>query len=455
MRVYVEAYGCAQNLGEAEELREVALAEGHELASGPEGADLGILVTCAVIGSTEERMVQRWRALTRAVPHTIVTGCMVPLREGRLAEGTGGATHLLPLRAQRGLPELLRSLERGGPGAALPLREGRTRPSSVDVERSATLPMLGAPSPLRTTVHRELVLAQGCTSHCSYCFSRLARGPLKSTPFEELRGRALAALRGGAVELRLSSLDTSCWGSERPEGGPRLPQLVEELSSLPSEHDYRLRVGMMSPQSLEAIAPAYFAALARLPRLFRFLHLPVQSGSDRVLEGMRRGYTVGAFRRLVDHARELVPDLTLSTDVIVGFPVEEREDHEATLRLLEEVEPEILNVTRFSPRPMTPAARLRPLLTRTVKERSREITALRLRLARSRMERWVGRELPAVVTEHGPEGTSVGRLPNYLPVVLPERWPLGSWTRVVVHGARSTYLLGEAVEPPTRAAASA
>ncbi len=455
MRVYVEAYGCAQNMGEAEELRDVALAEGHELTTGPEGADLGILVTCAVIGSTEERMVERWRALTRSVPHTIVTGCMVPLRQGRLTDGSGGATHLLPLRAQHELPGLLRTLERSRPGTGEGRSGAQVRRPPVDPMSMEPLPMLGGPSPVRTTVHRELVLAQGCTSHCSYCFSRLARGPLCSTPLEELRERAQAALRSGVVELRLSSLDTSCWGSERPPGGPRLPELVRELSGLPSDHDYRLRVGMMSPQSLEAIAPAYLSALARLPRLFRFLHLPVQSGSDRVLEGMRRGYSVGSFRRLVDTARELVPDLTLSTDVIVGFPVEEREDHEATLRLLEEVQPEVLNVTRFSPRPMTPAARLRPLLTRTVKERSREITALRLRVARARMERWVGRELPAVVTEHGPEGTSVGRLPNYLPLVLPERRPLGSWTRVAIHGARSTYLLGEALEPPGRAPATA
>ncbi len=445
MRVYVEAFGCAQNLGEAEALKDVARENGHTLVASPSDAEVGLLVTCAVIGTTEEHMVERWRQLSDQLPNTIVTGCMVPLRRARLVseggEGGRGRTHLLPIRAQERLPDLLRDLS-GPTPSPYPLDRAPAGPSAQD---RGLLQIAGPEPPSSGPVHRELVLAQGCTSHCSYCFSRLARGPLKSTPLPRLLASARLALRAGAVELRLSSLDTSCWGEDWGEEGPRLPDLLREVDTLPSEQDFRVRVGMMSPQTLERFAPQYFTELGRLRHPFHFLHLPVQSGSDRVLEGMRRGYTAATFRRLVSLARDLVPELTLSTDVIVGFPGETEADHEATLRLVEEVEPEILNVTRFSPRPLTPAARLTPLVSRVVKERSRELTRLRLRLARARMERWVGRQGRAVVTEHGPQGTSVARLSSYIPVVLPERLPLRTWTEVVVHGARSTYLLGEVV----------
>jgi threonylcarbamoyladenosine tRNA methylthiotransferase CDKAL1 len=435
VRVYVEAYGCAQNLGEAEDLRRAALSRGHELAGDPSEADVGVLVTCAVIGSTEDRMVERWDALSRALPHTIVTGCLVPLRQQRLvADGARGQTHLLPIRAQERLPELLDELASAQP---------RT-PSA-----GHGLPMLSAPPPL-PVAHRELVLAQGCTSHCTYCYSRLARGPLESTPKEVVLARAARALADGASELRMSSLDTSCWGEETGPDGPRLPGLVRAVAALPCERDFRIRVGMMSPQSVLPILSDYLSVLREVPRLFRFLHLPVQSGSDRVLEDMRRGYRVDDFRRIVAAAREAAPDLMLSTDLIVGFPTEQAEDHRATLQLLEEIEPEIVNVTRFSSRPMTPAARLRPLLSREVKRRSREVSSLRLRLARRRMERWIGTEGDAVVLEHGPSGTSVARLPNYLPVVLEGRRPFGEWLSVRITGARSTYLLGTPTSDPFR-----
>ncbi len=426
MRVYVEAYGCSQNQGEAEELGRLAIRAGHVLTSEPSSADVGVLVSCAVIGPTEDRMVERWRELTRTVPHTIVTGCMVPLRRSRfVGPPPRGTTHFLPLRDEAELPRLLESLS--GPS-----------PRSVSVEDRASR---------GRAVHREVTLNQGCASACSYCFSRLARGRLASRSLPEVLSRVSEALEEGVVEIRLSSLDTSCWGAEGGPDAPRLPRLVEALGSLAAAREFKFRVGMMSPQTLRPIAVDYFRAIAANPRAFRFLHLPVQSGSDRVLAGMRRGYTVEEFRRLVQLARETLPELVLATDIITGFPGETVEDHAASLRLLEELEPEIVNVTRFSARPLTPAARWTPLPGRVVKERSRALTALRLRQARRRMERWVGRTELGLVTEMAEGGARLARLSNYLPVLLPQGPDPGSWVEVQIHGARSTYLVGVPLGP--------
>jgi threonylcarbamoyladenosine tRNA methylthiotransferase CDKAL1 len=421
VRVYVESFGCAQNQGEGHAIERQLHDRGHAIVGDPAEADVGVLVTCAVVGTTEARMVRRWSALVDRVPHLVVTGCMVPLRASQFTGPGRELTSFLPIREQPKLPELV---EQWGSSAVDPGEQAPPAPSATE----------------------EVVVAQGCTSHCTYCFSRLARGRLTSVPLTDLLDRVRAAADRGAAEIRLSSLDTSCWGEDLP-GHPRLPELVRAASSISG--GFRLRVGMMSPQSLAPIGDEYFEAV-RDAKAFRFLHLPVQSGSDAVLDGMRRGYHVADFLRLVAAARRAMPDAMVATDVIVGFPTESEDDFRATAALVEEVGPEMLNVTRFSPRPGTPAANLEELPARVVKRRSRELTELRMRVARTRMEGWIGWEGPAQIVEHGADGSSMGRLPNYLPVVLDERISLGAVAPVRVEGARSTYLLARRIGPSER-----
>jgi threonylcarbamoyladenosine tRNA methylthiotransferase CDKAL1 len=418
VRVYVESYGCAQNQGEGAAIARDLAGHGHALVSDPAGAEVGVLVTCGVIGATESRMVRRWHALAERLPRVVVTGCLVPLRTDLLRGPARERTTFVPIREQAGLPEILAGWAAGSaPGT----------PVRSDPPASVT---------------EEVVIAQGCTSACSYCFSRLARGPLSSVALPDVVQRVRSAVQRGVVEIRLTSLDTGAWGRDGPDGW-RLPDLVRAVTRVPG--DFRVRVGMTSPQTLGPILEPYLDALDS-DRVYRFLHLPVQSGSDRVLREMHRGYSVDDFVRQVQRARERFPDLTLSTDVIVGFPGETEEDHRATERLLEAIGPEIVNVTRFSPRPGTPAARLPPVGTTTSKRRSRALTTARQRLARARLERWIGHRGPAVVVEYGPGATAVARLANYLPVVLEERPPLGATVAVRVDGARSTYLLGRPAE---------
>lgn len=420
MRVYVESYGCSQNQGEGAAIARDLASHGHGIAPSPQEADVAVLVTCGVIGATEARMLRRWAELGRRAPRVVVTGCLVPLRTDRFQGPARERTTFVPIRDQPALPSIV--------GTAAPA--------------ARELPLATAP----VAVVEEVSIAQGCTSGCSYCFSRLARGSIESVPATAVVARLASALDRGARELRLTGLDTAAWGADLP-GRPGLPELLADIARLPA--DYRLRVGMMSPQSLAPRLDDYLRALAE-PRNYRFLHLPVQSGSDAVLEGMHRGYTVAEFRRQVAAARDRFPDLHLATDLIVGFPGETEDDHRASEALLEEVAPETVNVTRFSPRPGTVAARSRPVGPGVAKRRSRSLTLLRQRLARARLERWIGRTETARVVEYGVRGTAVARLPNYLPVVLPDRPPLGADVEVRLDGARATYLLGHRPSPDSK-----
>ena len=426
MRVYVESYGCSQNQGEGAAIARDLAARGHQLSASPTLADVGVLVTCGVIGPTESRMVRRWEALAREVPRMVVTGCLVPLRT-ELMQGPGrDRTTFVPIREQDHLPALL---DAWAPDAV---------PSLPVVSPSV--------EPLPPPVSEEVVIAQGCTSGCTYCFSRLARGRLASVSIGDIVRRVREASHRGVREVRLTGLDTAAWGEDLP-GRERLPELLGAVANVPG--DLRIRVGMMSPQSLAPYLDRYLDALAVGPA-YRFLHIPVQSGSDRVLDAMRRGYSVDEFRREAAAARGRFPDLHLATDVIVGFPGETEDDFRATEALIEAVEPETVNVTRFSPRPGTPAARLPPLPPRVATRRSRSLAVLRQRVARSRLVRWIGTRAVGRVLEHGPGGSSVARLQNYLPVVLDRRPPLGSDVEIRVDGARSTYLLGTSLASPSK-----
>lgn len=416
MRVWVESYGCAQSHGEGAAIARDLATHGHPPARSPETADVAVLVTCGVIGATESRMVRRWSALAAIAPRIVVTGCLVPLGVDGFRGPGRDRTMFVPIRDQAHLPALL------GPGPAV----GPVAPDE-------------APA---VSVSEEIVIAQGCTSGCAYCFSRLARGPLASVPATDVAARGAAAIARGARELRLTGLDTAAWGRDLP-GGPNLRALVGAVTALPGE--FRVRVGMLSPQTLGPILDDYLVALGS-SKVYRFVHLPVQSGSDRVLAGMHRGYTVAEFRRQVDRIRSRFPDIHLATDVIAGFPGETDDDHRATEALLAEVGAETVNVTRYSPRPGTPAAHRAAVAARVAKERSRSLTLLRQRVSRARLERWIGRTEVARVVEHGPRGSAVARLDNYLPVVLPARPALGTEVTVRLDGARATYLLGRCAE---------
>jgi MiaB-like tRNA modifying enzyme len=421
VRVYVESFGCSQNQGEGAGIARDLSSHGHGLARSPADADVGILVTCGVIGPTEARMVRRWQALSALIPRVVVTGCLVPLRADLMTGPGRERTTFVPIGEQDHLPALLDSWS-GDFVMGLPV-----------VPRASEPPL--------PALSEEVIIAQGCTSGCSYCFSRLARGRLSSVAIPAVVRRVREATSRGVREIRLTGLDTAAWGEDLP-GPERLPELLRTVSELPG--GFRVRVGMMSPQSLEPYLARYLDALAEGPA-YRFLHLPLQSGSDQVLDQMRRGYRADLFRRQVETARRRLPDLHLATDVIVGFPGETEDDFRATEAILEEVGPETVNVTRFSARPGTPAARLPGLPPRVAKRRSRALAALRHRISRARLEGWIGTRAVGRVLEHGPGGSAVARLGNYLPVVLDRRPPLGTDVELRVDGARSTYLLGTPV----------
>lgn len=409
MRYYVETYGCTMNFGEGRELSEIMASLGYEPADSADDADVVVLNTCTVVETTEKRMLSRISELKRQGKRVIVTGCMAQVQ---------------PKRIRIRLPDspIVRFEEYGRFGEIAEGCYGRA----------------GSPIRLKTGSDAILPIAQGCLGHCSYCITKFARGDLRSYPADTLLARFDGFLTGGAREILITAQDTSSYGRDI---GTDLPALVRSM--LQRDGEYRIRLGMTNPDSLSRVVDGILEAMDD-DRMYRFVHIPVQSGSDSVLRGMRRKYTVEGFMELVDTLRAGCPDISIATDLICGFPGETDEDHERSVDLIRELRADTVNITRFSARPGTDAASMEQVHGRISAERSAELTRVKNETELDVNAAMVGRRYRALATESGKDGTIL-RTGNYRPVVVRDAVPLGTFVDIEVTENRPTYLLGKLV----------
>lgn len=409
MKFFVETYGCTMNQGESAELSSYLRRAGHQQVEGEEQAEVALINTCVVIAPTERKIHRRLKQLQSDGKRLAIVGCMASVDKNGLIKEFPGAL----VCGAADYPALL-SLLRKEFGTLAPL-----------------LPEAPSKGPL------VLPIAQGCNGSCTYCITKLARGDLASYPLSELVHRSEQAISQGIKEILIASQDTAAYGMD---GQGRLPDLLNAISALPG--DFRLRVGMMNPDNLREIVDGLAEAYQH-PKVYRFLHLPVQSGSDRIIRDMGRAYSAKDYMGLVARMRRAVPELTLATDVITGFPGETPEDHQATVRLMEGLQPNIINVTRFSSRPGTVAEGMRAQVSGwTSKERSRELTTLRFRISSQINASKVGRECSVLVDERGKGSSVIARTDDYLPVVIMGEHDLWQRVRVKITAAAPTHLYG-------------
>lgn len=399
MRVYIETYGCTANEADSAGIRDAIIAAGGEVSANPEDADAIVINTCAVTGHTSNSMVKAIRRYSGK--RIIVAGCMATAEPERLS-GFEVAESPGPLPVVR----------------ALGLKLCDRVPFALK-GKTATIK-----------------IAEGCNGQCSYCIVRLVRGRLRSSPGDALLDAARRALDAGATELFLTAQDSGAYGLDI---GVRLPALVKNIAGLSG--DFKVRIGMMNPFSVADILPDMIDVL-NLPKVYRFAHVPVQSGSDRILALMQRQYTAQAYSGILDRLRSGVPGITFSTDYIVGFPTETEEDFHHTLNDLRTNRPLKVNITRFSSRPGTLAASLPDVLERTKKERSRILTCLHHEITSQYMQNAVGSCRSVIVSESGKPGTVIARDNAYNMVVIPEDLPLGMQVDVEISAAMITYMIG-------------
>ncbi|WP_297435942.1 tRNA (N(6)-L-threonylcarbamoyladenosine(37)-C(2))-methylthiotransferase [Thermococcus sp.] len=423
VRVHVESYGCTRNRADGEMMEALLVSAGYELAETPEGADYVVVNTCAVKDPTEKHMARRITELIDAGKRVIVTGCLPHVNPDVIDSRVYG---ILGVKSINRIAEAVSVAEHGG------------KLVSVEGWRERNLDKLELPRLWKNGVAFVVPISEGCLNACTYCATRFARGVLRSYRPELVVKWVKEALVRGYKEIQLSSEDTGCYGFDI---GTNLAELLDEVTSI--EGDFRVRVGMMNPNHVIKILDELVEAYQD-PKVYRFLHLPVQSGDDGVLRRMGRNYTVGEFEEIVNAFRRQVPGLNLNTDIIVGFPGETDEAFRNTVELVKRVRPDKINVSRYSPRPGTIAAKWKQVPGWKVKERSRELHRLRLRIAYEINRTYVGKTVEVLVHGPGKKGGIEGRTFNYKDIILDFGEP-GEFLKVAVGWAGSTYLQGTAV----------
>jgi len=385
MKAYVESYGCAANKAYGISLEGALENRGIELSDSLDAAELIVVNTCTVKGRTEARMLERIRALSGVGKKVIVTGCMATAQRG-LAASLVGAENVVPLES------LLTPQE-----------------CKAEDDWSRIVPPLPSRPLGRTAV---VPIARGCLGSCSYCIVRRAVGPLRSHSIAALVTHIEEMVRGGAAEAYLTSQDLAAFGTDN---GETLVELLEAISSIPG--DFRVRLGMMTPNGAAPIIDEILRLFERDRKFYRFLHLPLQSGDDDILKVMGRGYGRADFLSIVERARARVSSLTVTTDIIVGFPFEDEPAFQNTLTAIRSSLPNKVNISKFSPRPHTIASLLPQVDRATIESRSRKAHETCKEVTKKANEELVGEELE-VIPHRSSEGSYSGRAFNFLPVKI-------------------------------------
>ena len=417
MKFHIETYGCTSNHGNSNQVEEALLSRGHTLSSIDE-ADVIIVNTCAVTEKTERKILKRLSQLEGS--RLVIAGCLPVANPGSVEQ----------ISCRKRLGVLNRS-------AAMEIAGSFSDGFSGNLSQEKCIPARPNPDHLCAIIN----IAEGCRGRCSYCIVRRARGKLVSRSPVEVVEQARSMIDSGAVELQLAAQDTAAYGMDI---GSSLPELLNMIVEIPGK--FMVRVGMMNPNTAQTILNELADAL-RCPKVYKFLHMPVQSGSNEVLEKMCRGYRADDYMEIVRLLRAKLPEISFATDVIAGFPGETDEDFAKTLKLMELIRPDKINVTRYSKRPQTGAAELYDMPDRIKKERSRRLTKLWLDIAGENNGLYLGMVVEVLVTERGKGKSMKARTQNYTGVVIEGEPPLGSQQRVKIINSGPFYLTATTTIP--------
>ncbi len=437
MKVAIETYGCTMNQADSDIMRCELFRQGFEIVPVEE-AEVVVLNSCGVVEYTEKKIIKRAIELKKRGKKVVIAGCLPRISSKKVREVADSA--ISPDNVLDVCNAVIAAVkdEKYFNIAKTELEKANLCKYRLKTDRSGAVTGIAIVS-----------IAEGCTGKCTFCATRFARGKLKSYRIESIVEEVKKAVKQGFVEIQLTSQDTGAYGLDK-YNKYALPELLEKIASIDGE--FMVRVGMMNPRHAYEMLDDLINAYAS-DKIYKFMHVPVQSGDEKILEAMNRSHgveeyfeVVSAFRKEFDKT-----DSMISTDIIVGFPGEDDEAFHKSLNLIKDSKPDLVNVTRYSARKGTPAYRLKDMPDWIKKDRSRAITRLAEKIKEKRNKRIVGKTINVLVTKLGSKVLT--RYLSYRPVVLKseseierDKFKIGKKIKVKVVDCTSTHLRGELVE---------
>ena len=448
LNIYIETYGCQMNEYDSELVKSILVRRGHALTDRFERADVVLINTCAIRERAHQKIYGRLQRLKheRAARSTELTigilGCMAQNLKQDLLDGHDIVDFVAGPDAYRHLPELI-DASRG---------DGTVDPAALDkaaLSLSVTETYSGV-DPIRSGgVNAWIAVMRGCDNMCTFCVVPFTRGRERSRDPKGVVAEVEALVRDGFRQVTLLGQNVNSYR----HGDVRFADLMRMVGDVPGIE----RVRFTSPHPKD-FPPDLIRAIAQHPKLCKHIHLPLQAGSDRVLDLMRRTYSNAEFRALVDEMRATIPNLGLTTDAIVGFPTETAAEFDETARLMADVRFDAAFIFKYSERKGTYAQRKLPddVAPEEKTRRIVQLVELQKRITREINHALVGTEQEILVEASDPkrDGYVSGRTDNFKHTVLPaDGVEAGDIVRVVIEDARGATLQGRALEPARRAAA--
>lgn len=432
---FIETFGCQMNVNDSEKVAGLLLAEGYQPAAGPDVADFVFINTCAVREKASEKLYSalgrlKRRRAGRLDPSPLrigVGGCVAQLHGEEIRERAPEVDVLVGTHTLGRVPELLRGVS----------DDGRPR---VDLDRRADA--FSVPSSLvaHSNPYRAYVTAiEGCNHVCSFCVVPRTRGPEMCRPAAHIVEEVMTLVERGVPEVMLLGQTVNAYERD----GLDFADLLAKVAVVPGLK--RLRFTTSHPAHMTA---AMARKLGRIPRLCPYVHLPVQSGSDRILAAMRRGYDRAQYMETIAALRDEIPGLALTSDVIVGYPGETEREFEASVTLVEQASFDGLFVFTYSPRPGTAAWRLADDVPGEEKHRRLKVlNDYQQRVQAERNRARIGSRTQVLVEERGKDGRLNGRTPHFQIVHLEgDSSLLGRIAEVVIVAAGPNSLQGRILQ---------
>ncbi len=432
MKVHVATYGCSANQASAEIMIETIKQMGHELVDEMD-ADVVVLNSCTVKYTTEQKILHKIRENGKRGVEVVVSGCMPQVQLDDILNNNPKA-HILGVNSISRVGDVLDGIEKSFVGGDL------TSDKRIEIFISEPEGFLNTG---RTRFNPNIhicQISQGCNYKCAYCIVKLARGRLRSFDPEAIVQDIETAVNEGCREIWLTSQDNGQYGMDI---GVRLPELLKMVTAIPG--DFKVRVGMMNPFSVKPILDDLVEAFDN-DKIYKLIHLPIQSASDGVLKCMNRFHSMKDVDDIITRFRNKFDDLTLFTDIIVGFPGEGDGDFERTVAWVSKYKPDKVNISRYTPRPHTKAWEYRNIDSRIMVNRSNELHRVCYKIKLEVKNRMIGWKGTVYISKDAKYGGFMTRTNSYKPVVIKDDYLLlGQMCEVEITDATAGYFLGNCI----------
>ena len=427
MNILVKSYGCSANFSDGEAIKGMLQAADFKIVDESEEEAAVVILNICTVKEDETALKEIKETIEkRKYAHILVAGCVPSGLIPKIREMKSGITII----NTHNIREIVSAVEETINDNPQTILEPKRKPKIL-LNKIRDNPLIGI-----------VPISNGCLGKCAYCSVKLIKGKLYSYPPDLIIKEVERCVKEGCKEIWITAQDTAAYGKDS-SGNGNIAELLQKIVAVNGE--FMVKLGTGNPNHIKENLDGLITVLKN-PKMYKFIHIPVQSGSNKILKAMIRPYTAEDFREIAARLRKEIPEITIATDVIVGFPGETTEQFYETVKLIQGLKTSVANISKFAARPDTAAANMKDQVeSEEIQDRSGKMTTAVEFAAFDANKQWKGWQGEIFIYEKGKEGAMIGRNYAYKPVVVFEECKLGGRIKVKINGFVKNCLRGEKV----------